>query len=66
MIHRNSDDRRDAILTLTARYVSGELSETAFMVSLHAHVDVDDIRHIVMLNQNAHRQSLPFKRGELS
>lgn len=65
MIHRNADDRKEAIEALTLRYVLGELSEPTFVVSLHAHIDVDEIRHIVTLNQLAHRSRSAYRRGDV-
>lgn len=65
MIHRAAADRREAVEALTLQYVLGLLSEPTFVVSLHAHIDVDEIRHIVMLNQLAHRNSLPYRRVDV-
>lgn len=58
-------ERREQVDALTLRYVLGELSEPTYMVSLHRFMDVSEIRHLVMLNQTAHRNSLPFKRGDI-
>ena len=57
------DDKREQVEALTLRYVLGELSETVYVVSLHQFIDVDEIRHLVMLNQVAHRGSTNYKRG---
>lgn len=65
MTARLAADRDEAVQALTLRYVLGELSETVYMVSLHRYLDVDDIRHLIILNQVAHRNSLPFKRRGL-
>ncbi len=60
------DERKEAVDALTLRYVLGELSEPTYMVSLHRFMDVSEIRHLVMLNQTAHRNSLPYKRGNIA
>ncbi len=60
------DSKQDAIDGLVARYASGDLSQVVFEVSLRRYVDADEIRHLVMLHQLAHRNSLPFKRGEVT
>lgn len=63
---RDARERKDQVDALVTRYVVGEISETVLIVSLHRHIDVDEIRHLVALNQIAHRNSLPYRRGELS
>ena len=60
---RDAAERKEMVEALTLQYVLGQLSEPTFVVSLHRYIDVDDIKHIVALNQLAHRNSLPFKRG---
>ena len=58
-------EKKEAVAGLTIRYVTGEISEIVYQVSLHKYLDVDEIRHLIMLNQTAHRTSLPFKRGTI-
>jgi len=58
-----ADDRREEVDGLTVRYVCGELSETVYQASLRSYVGADEIRHLTMMNQLAHRNSLPSKRG---
>ncbi len=58
-----SSESKEMVEALTLRYVLGELSEPTFMVSLHRYCDVDDIRHIVLLNQIAHRNSIAYRKG---
>lgn len=64
-MNRDQDYRREMVEALTLQYVIGEISEPTFVVSLHRYIDIDDIKHIVALNQLAHRNSLPFKRGHI-
>lgn len=63
---RLAADKDEAVNALVVRYVTGQLSEPTFVVSLHAHIDVDEIRHLLILHQLAHRNSLPFKRGDIA
>lgn len=63
---QSASDRKDQIDALTVRYVTGELSEDVFTASLHRYLPQDEIRHIVLLNQLAHRQSLAYRRGTVS
>lgn len=65
MIHLDADDRKEQIAALTTRYVVGEISETVYMVSLHRYCDIDDIRHLVLMNQTAHKNSIPYRKGLL-
>ncbi len=60
------DDRKEAVDALTLRYVLGELSEPTYMVSLHRFLDVSEIRHLVMLHQTAHRNSMAYRRGDVA
>ncbi len=61
-----NDERIDAIEALTTRYVCGELSEAVYTASLKGHrIDATEIRHLVLLNQIAHRNSTPFKKGDI-
>lgn len=62
---RDAAERKEMVEALTLQYVLGELSEATFVVSLHRYIGIDDIKHIVALNQIAHRNSLPFKRGHI-
>jgi len=66
MIHRNADDRRSAVEALTLQYVLGIISEAVFQVSLRAHVDADEVRHLTILNQAAHRNSTPYRKGDVT
>lgn len=61
-----SDDRKEKVDALVLRYVLGEISEVVLQVSLHRFMDVDDIRHVILLNQIAHRNSVPYRRGEVT
>jgi hypothetical protein len=61
-----ADERREAIDALTIRYVCGELSEVVYHASLRRFCEANEIRHLTMMNQTAHRNSLPFKRGEVT
>lgn len=62
---RDTDERRDKIDGLTILYVTGEISEEVYTASLRAHMDASEVRHLVMLNQLAHRNSLPYRRGNV-
>lgn len=66
MTARLAADRDEAVQALTLRYVLGELSEPTFMVSLHRYIDISEIRHLVMLNQTAHRNSHAYRRGDIA
>lgn len=64
---RDAHDRRDKIDALTIRFAVGEISEAVFTARLKGLVrDPDDIRHLVILNQTAHRSSLPYRRGDVA
>lgn len=60
LTHRN---RQDKIEALVLHYVAGDISETVFEASLHDIIAKDEIRHLILLNQLAHRNSLPYRRG---
>lgn len=62
MLHRLVEDRREAVEALTLQYVLGVISESVFTASLRGHIDRDEIRHLVLLNQIAHQNSLPYRR----
>lgn len=63
---RDAHDRRDKIDALAIRFSVGEISELVFTASLKGLVrDRDEIRHLVILNQIAHRNSLPYRRGDV-
>lgn len=64
--HRTADDDKEAVAALVTQYVTGQISEVVFQVSLHRYLDPDDIRHLTMLNQIAHRNSLPYRRGDIT
>ncbi len=62
-----NDERIDAIEALTTRYVCGELSEAVYTASLLGYrIDATEIRHLVLLNQLAHRNSTPYRRGDIT
>jgi hypothetical protein len=60
------DDTQEKIGGLTIRYVCGEISEIVYRVSLMGLCSSDEIKHLLILNQQAHRNSLPFKRGDVT
>lgn len=64
MLARNRDEQ-DQVDSLTIRYVTGEFSTAVFEASLKKYLDHDDIRFLVKINQLAHFNSLPFKRGDI-
>ncbi len=60
-------ERNETIEGLTLRYVVGELSEPVYTASLKCRgLDKDEIRYMVMINQFAHRNSLAYRRGDVS
>ena len=60
-------ERNETIDGLTLRYVVGDLSEPVYTASLKCRgLDKDEIRYLVMLNQFAHRSSMPYRRGDVS
>jgi hypothetical protein len=65
MLAKNRDDQ-DIVDSLTIRYTTGELSEDVYKASLMRYLDRGDVRFLVMTNQLAHRNSLAFKRGEVT
>jgi hypothetical protein len=62
----SQSDKHDKILSLTARYASGDLSETVYEASLIGLVDKDERRYLIMLNQSAHRNSMAYRRGDVT
>ena len=60
------DDNREAVRALVTRWVTGEFSQAVFEASLRRYLDNDEIRHLVMLNQTAHRNSLAYRRGDVT
>ncbi len=63
---RTAAERKDKVEALTIRYALGQVSEPVLIASLINLVrDPAEIRHIIIMNQIAHRNSLPFKRGEI-
>jgi len=68
MLHRHltNDDRKDAVQSLITRFVTGEISQVVFEVSLRRWVDVDEIKYLVALNLLAHRNSLAYRKGEVT
>jgi hypothetical protein len=65
MLAKNRDDQ-DIVDSLTIRYTTGELSEDVYKASLMRYLHRDDVRFLVMTNGLAHRNSLAFKRGEVT
>jgi hypothetical protein len=63
MMIRDADERRDYISALTLRYVLGELSEEVYTASLSRCCEPSEIRHLVLMNQTAYKNSTNFKRG---
>ncbi len=62
-----NDERVDAIEALTQNYVLGAISEDVFTASLLGYrIDSTEIRHLVLLNQLAHRNSTPYRRGDVT
>lgn len=64
MLAKNRDDQ-DVVDSLTIRYVTGEFSTDVFKASLQKYLDRDDIRFLVKINELAHFNSLPFRKGEI-
>lgn len=62
----STSERAEAIDALTIRYAVGEISEPVFTASLKFHCRPDDIKYLVMLHRRAHRNSLPYKRGDIA
>jgi len=60
------DEKREKIDGLTVRYVTGQISEIVFCVSLMGLVPKDEIRYLITIHQRAHRNSIPYKRGDIS
>lgn len=63
---RDAADRNDKIEALHERFRAGEFSETVYTASLCTLQTRDEIRDAVARNLAAHRDSLPFKRGEVT
>ena len=59
-------EKQEKIDSLVLRYVLGEITETVLTASLKYRLPPDEIRHLVLMNQTAHRNSMPYRRGELS
>jgi hypothetical protein len=62
----SQSDKHDKVLSLTARYASGDLSETVYEASLIGLMDKDERRYLIMLNQTAHRNSMSYRRGDVT
>lgn len=52
--------------SLTTRFVTGELSENVYRDSLKRYLDAEDIRFLVITNQLAHRNSMAYRRGDVT
>jgi hypothetical protein len=63
---RDMSERQDKIDALTRRYCNGEISEMVYFVSLNALVPEHEVKYLININQKFHRNSLPYKRGEIS
>jgi hypothetical protein len=62
MMVRNANDRAEKVSGLTEQYRAGEISEPVFVASLHALVDVDQIRFALDMNRAAHKASANYRR----
>ncbi len=60
---RDANDRAEKVAGLTEQYRSGDISEPVFVASLHALVDVDQIRFALDMNRAAHKSSANYQRG---
>ena len=58
-------NKQDRVSALTERYILGELSEPVYTASLMKYCSKDAIRELVIMNQTKHRNSLPFRRGDI-
>lgn len=64
---RDALDRSEKIAALTERYCRGELGESTFTASLMIEgMRNDEIGAAVRQHQAIHRQSLPFRRGDVT
>lgn len=63
---RDATERQEHVAGLVQRYRDGQLSETVFRVSLSFHLSEDEIRFVLYQNYEAHRQSLPYRRGDVA
>jgi hypothetical protein len=60
-------DKQEMVDALTTRFVYGEISEPVYTASLKCKgLDRDEIRYLVMLNRLAHRNSFPYRRGDVA
>jgi hypothetical protein len=62
MLARTADDQ-EMVDALVTQFVTGDISQTVFQVSLHKFIDIDDIKYLTTLNITAHKNSLNYKRG---
>lgn len=59
-------EQNEGVQALIIKYVTGQISEAVFTASLRAYrIDRDEVRHLVWMNQTAHRNSLPYRRGDI-
>ena len=65
MLARNQSEQ-ELVDALVTRYVTGDLSEDVFKASLRRYLNNDDIRFLTMINQLAHRNSMAFRRGDVT
>jgi hypothetical protein len=59
------EDRKAAVEALKLKYITGVISEVVFEASLRAHVNADEARFLIHLNQECHRRSMPYRRGDV-
>ncbi len=65
-MYPTADEKRDKIEALTTRYATGQFSECVYRASLMHLIPPDEIRHLIMLNQTAHRNSIPYCKGDVT
>lgn len=65
MLARNKESQ-EMVDSLTIRYVTGSLSEEVFRASLRKYLNADDIRFLTLINQLAHRNSMAYRRGDVT
>lgn len=59
-------DKQEQVQALTTRFITGELSEVVYAASLKKYCNAEEVRTLVMDNRAAHRESLPYRRGDVS
>lgn len=67
MFYQDTESRRERIAGLVERYRAGEFSETVFTASLKAQgMRRDNIQDLASQHWEAHVQSMPYKRGDIT